>query len=87
MAHNDSFWIQSSRVAKEDVFGLEVRYPDGVRYVEYPLTQWHDSKRRSCAREKRGREVVHRGEERRALLGTPSIHLCQILLYGGGGFI
>jgi hypothetical protein len=29
---------------------------------------------------KRGREVAHRGEERRALLGTPSIHLCQTLL-------
>jgi hypothetical protein len=31
----------------------------------------------------RGREVAHRGEERRALLGTPSIHLCQTLLYEG----
>jgi hypothetical protein len=30
-----------------------------------------------------GREVAHRGEERRALLGTPSILLCQMLLYGG----
>jgi hypothetical protein len=40
---------------------------------------------------KRGREVAHRGEERRALLGTPSIHLCQTLLWGvyrqmGGDF-
>jgi hypothetical protein len=26
------------------------------------------------------REVAHRGEERRALLGTSSIHLCQTLL-------
>jgi hypothetical protein len=25
----------------------------------------------------------HREEERRALLGTPSIHLYQTLLYGG----
>jgi hypothetical protein len=35
------------------------------------------------AREKREREVVHTGEERRSLLVTHSIHLCQTFLYGG----
>jgi hypothetical protein len=80
MAHHDSFRIQSSWAAEEEVFGLEVWQPDGIRYVEYPLTRWHDSKHGSWAREKRGREVAHRGDERRALLGTPSIHLCQTLL-------
>jgi hypothetical protein len=36
--HHDSFQIQSSRAAEEEVFGLEIRQPDSVRYVEFPLT-------------------------------------------------
>jgi hypothetical protein len=89
MVTHESFWVQSNRAAKEEVFRLEIQQRDGIRYVEFPLTRWHNSKRGSGARKKRGREVAHRGEERRALLGTPSIHLCQTLLYGslyiGGG--
>jgi hypothetical protein len=73
-AHHDSFQIQSNRAAEEEVFGPEIWQPNSIRYEEYPLTRWHDSKRGSWAREKRGREVAHMGEERRALLGTPSIH-------------
>jgi hypothetical protein len=78
--HHDSFRIQSSRVAEEEVFGPEIWQHNGFRYVEYPLTRWNNSKHGSRARKKRGREVAHRGEERRALLGTPSIHLYQTLL-------
>jgi hypothetical protein len=46
---------------EEEVFGLEIRQRDGVRYVEYPLTCRHISKYGSGARKKKGREVVHRG--------------------------
>jgi hypothetical protein len=38
---------------------------------------------RELIQRERAREVAHRGEKRRALLGTPSNHLCQTLLYGG----
>jgi hypothetical protein len=41
------------------------------------LQTWELSQRESR------REVAHRGEERGALLGTPSIHLGQTLLYRG----
>jgi hypothetical protein len=81
--HHDSFRIQSSRAAEEEVFRLEIRQPDGVRYVEYPLTRWHRSKYGSRTSKKIGREVAHRGNEGRALQGTPSIHFCQTLLLGG----
>jgi hypothetical protein len=40
--YHDSFRIQTSRAAEEKVFGLEVQQPDGVRYVEYPLTHWQN---------------------------------------------
>jgi hypothetical protein len=33
-AHHDSFRIQSSRAAEEEVFGLEIRQPNGVQYEE-----------------------------------------------------
>jgi hypothetical protein len=75
--HNDSFQIQSISAAEEEVFGLE--NPTALR-----RSVWGESSNslqtRAMSQRERGREVAHWGEERRALLGTPSIHLCQTLL-------
>jgi hypothetical protein len=55
--------LRSSRAAKKDGFGLEIWQHDGVRYVEFPLTCWHNSKRGNQARKKRGRERDERAKE------------------------
>jgi hypothetical protein len=47
--------LQLSRAAEEEVFGLEIRQRNDVRYVEFPLTRCHNSKCGSGARKKRGR--------------------------------
>jgi hypothetical protein len=41
---------------EEDEIELEIQQRDSVRWVEFPLTSGHDSKRGSQAREERIRE-------------------------------